>query len=133
MDFYRFEDLNGGMATPRDVVVPGLPALLLHGDGLNSGAPLHEGMGSGGGAHGDGLLAVVALPLNLSGMVLHVILHDFLLLGGDLRAVHPPGGLLVRPPLSRLLHGSQAGCLGGCEDGISQAIMPSDPLALVGI
>ena len=47
MDFHRFEDLNRGMATPRDVIVPGLPALLLHGDGLNSGAPLHEGMGSG--------------------------------------------------------------------------------------
>ena len=70
----------------------------LHDDGLISGAPMHEGMGSGGGAHGDGPLAV-ALPLNLSGMVLQVIL----LLGGYLRAVHPPSGLLVRPPLGRLL------------------------------
>jgi len=37
-------------------------------------------------------------------MVLHEILHDFLLLGGDLHAVYPQGGLLVRPPLG-LLHG----------------------------
>ena len=51
----------------------------------------------------EALMAMVSWQYHSSSISV-VILHDFLLLGGDLRAVYPQGGLLVRPPLG-LLHG----------------------------
>ena len=81
------------MATPREVVVLGLPPLLLHnGVGSSGNAPgdqllvlLHNGMGSGGDAHGDQLL---------------VLLNNGVVSSGG---AHGDGLLVVVPPLN--LHG----------------------------